>query len=124
MSDTPAEHIAALAYAEKMHGPFFTYTLEPGTEVNLYDLKIGQRVCASQVDGYHILMTPKEPVSKTGGDILNELLSHINSEMAFTHEKQKTVSVDSKEYYGYEVQRGTLKDVFDTAMQMIKKNTK
>ena len=41
-------------------GNTFTYKLTKGTRPNLMKLKNGQRVCASGVKGFHILMTPKK----------------------------------------------------------------
>lgn len=50
----------ALTHAESIHGNTFTYKLTKGTRPNLLKLKNGQRVCASGVKGFHILMTPKK----------------------------------------------------------------
>jgi hypothetical protein len=50
----------ALTHAESIHGNTFTYKLTKGTRPNLMKLKNGQRVCASGVKGFHILMTPKQ----------------------------------------------------------------
>ena len=50
----------ALSHAESIHGNTFTYKLTKGTRPNLMKLKNGQRVCASKVEGFHILMTPKQ----------------------------------------------------------------
>jgi hypothetical protein len=38
----------------------FTYELVKGTRPNLTKLNKGERVCASVVEGFHILMTPKK----------------------------------------------------------------
>lgn len=55
-----AEKKQALTHAESIHGSTFNYELAKGTRPNLTKLKNGQRVCASGVKGFHILMTPKQ----------------------------------------------------------------
>lgn len=50
----------ALSHAKSIHGDTFIYELAKGTRPNLLKLNKGQRVCASGVKGFHILMTPKQ----------------------------------------------------------------
>ena len=50
----------ALTHAESIHGNTFNYELAKGTRPNVTKLNKGQRVCASKVKGFHILMTPKQ----------------------------------------------------------------
>lgn len=50
----------ALTHAESIHGNMFTYELVKGTRPNLTKLNKGQRACASRVEGFHIIMTPKK----------------------------------------------------------------
>jgi hypothetical protein len=55
-----AEKKEALSHAESIHGSTFKYELAVGTRPDLRKLNKGQRVCASGVKGFHILMTPKQ----------------------------------------------------------------
>jgi len=45
--------------AQEMHGNKFTYEVKKGTAVDLRKLQQGQKVCACDVKGHHILMTEK-----------------------------------------------------------------
>lgn len=54
-----AEKKEDLKHAESIHGPTYSYELKKGTSVNLTKLDSNQRVCASSIKGYHILMTKK-----------------------------------------------------------------
>lgn len=54
-----AEKEHDLKYAESIHGPGYKYELKKGTKVDLTKLDPKQRVCASAIRGYHILMTEK-----------------------------------------------------------------
>lgn len=49
----------AISSAELKHGKMFIYELVKGTRPDLTKLKKGQRVCNSELKGFHILMTPK-----------------------------------------------------------------
>jgi hypothetical protein len=54
-----AEKEQDLKYIESIHGPDYTYELKKGSKVNLTKLDKNQRICASHIKGYHILMTKK-----------------------------------------------------------------
>lgn len=40
-----------------IHGDMYEYKLKKGTRIDLGKLKDNQRVCASQIKGYHTLLT-------------------------------------------------------------------
>ena len=54
-----AEKEQDLKHAESIHGSGYSYELKKGTSVILTKLDSNQRVCASSIKGYHILMTKK-----------------------------------------------------------------
>jgi len=54
-----AEKEQDLKHAESIHGSGYTYELKKGSRVDLTKLENNQRICASHIKGYHILMTKK-----------------------------------------------------------------
>jgi len=46
-----------LEEVKKIYGDGYTYEHKKGTQPNLMKLNLDQRVCASKIKGYHILMT-------------------------------------------------------------------
>lgn len=51
---------AEIDRVREIHGDGYDYALRKGDNVVLSDLKDGQSVCASQVEGHHVLLIEKK----------------------------------------------------------------